>query len=53
MSSEYPPPIWWVRFKLGKIGLTQRTTHAVPVPDGFPKSSPPIVARGFCKVTLR
>jgi len=31
-----PPPVWWVRFKLGKVGLTKRTTHAVPVPAGFP-----------------
>src|SRR5262249_6638804 len=31
-----PPPAWWVRFKLGTVGLTQRTTHALPVPAGFP-----------------
>jgi len=31
-----PPPVWWVRFKLGTVGLTQRTSHAVPVPAGFP-----------------
>jgi len=32
-----PPPIWWVRFKPGVVGLTRRTTHALPVPAGFPE----------------
>ena len=29
--------MWWVRLKAGKVGLTQRVTHAVPVPDGMPE----------------
>src|SRR5262249_15892951 len=33
-----PPPIWWVRFKPGVVGLTRRTTHALPVPAGFPET---------------
>jgi hypothetical protein len=36
MISMEPPPVWWVRFKLGTVGLTQRTSHAVPIPAGFP-----------------
>jgi hypothetical protein len=37
VSIDQPPPVWWVRFKEGEVGLTQRVTHAVPVPDGFPE----------------
>ena len=38
VSINQPPPGWWVRLKEGKVGLTQRVTHAVPVPDGFPET---------------
>jgi len=47
MSSEYLTPIWWVRFKESKIELTQRTTHAVPVPDGFPEILTAYCGQGF------
>jgi hypothetical protein len=43
-----PPPVWWVRFKLGTVGLTQRTTHAVPVPAGFPT-----VLTAYCGQEIR
>jgi hypothetical protein len=48
MSVEQPPPVWWVRFKLGTVGLTQRTTHAVPVPAGFPT-----VLTAYCGQEIR
>jgi hypothetical protein len=35
-TGQERPPIWWVRFKEGTAGLTQRVTHAVPIPVGFP-----------------
>jgi hypothetical protein len=47
MSSAYLPLIWWVRFKLGKVGLTQRVTHAVPVPEGFPEILTAYCGQGF------
>jgi hypothetical protein len=36
-AGQEPPPIWWVRYKVGTVGQTHRVTHAVPVPDGFPE----------------